>query len=98
MLRDEALEQALARIASVRAGAVVGRAVRAMLVDRGDDLRDGRFELLWAEDVQVCGYARHLGEQTLLVVAMMLTARPSGLGFQAVTAPVVSTAPAPERD
>lgn len=34
-------------------------------------LRDGRFELLWAEDVQVCGYARRLGEQTLLVVANM---------------------------
>lgn len=42
-------------------------------------LRDGRFELLWAEDMQVCGYVRHLGEQTLLVVANM--------GIQPTTAP-----------
>jgi oligo-1,6-glucosidase len=34
-------------------------------------LRDGRFELLWAEDTQICGYARHLSEQVVLVVVNM---------------------------
>ncbi|WP_019429618.1 alpha-glucosidase [Limnohabitans sp. Rim47] len=34
-------------------------------------LRDGRFQLLWAEDPQVCGYARLGAEQTLLVVSNM---------------------------
>ena len=36
-------------------------------------LRDGRFELLWADDPQVCGYARHGAAQTLLVVTNMST-------------------------
>jgi oligo-1,6-glucosidase len=34
-------------------------------------LRDGRFQLLWAEDPQVCGYARLGAAQTLLVVSNM---------------------------
>lgn len=42
-------------------------------------LRDGRFELLWAHEAQICGYARHLGEQAVLVVANM--------GLQTVVAP-----------